>query len=73
MQLHVSLLSNGSFIPPVSLESQDKACRLGSQKAGEMLDCLVRNVCVKGEGVSGPPVYLLSRVPKHCFIGQWLP
>lgn len=67
------LLSNGSFIPPVSLDSQDKVCRLGSQKAGEMLDWLVRDVCLKGEGVSGPPVYLLSRVPKHCFIGQWLP
>lgn len=73
MQLNVPLLSNGSFIPPVSLESQDKACGLGSQKSREMLDWLVRDVCVKGEGVSGPPVYLLSGVPKHCFIGQWLP
>lgn len=57
--------------PPDPLESQDTACRLGSQKAGEMLD--FRDVCVKGEGVSRPPVYLLSRVPKHYFIGQWLP
>lgn len=71
MQLNVPLLSNDSFIPLVSLE--DKACGLGSQKAGETLDWLVRDVCVKGEGVSGPPVYLLSGVPKYCFIGQWLP
>lgn len=34
---------------------------------------VVRNVCVhREEGVNGSPVYLLSGVPKHSFIGQWL-
>lgn len=55
MQLSVSPQSKGELIPPGSLESQEKARRHGSQKAGEMLPWLVRNVCVKGERCKWTP------------------
>lgn len=51
----MSLYSQMAHSYPSSLESQEKACSLLSQKAGETLDWLVRNVYVKGERCKWTP------------------
>lgn len=74
MQPNIFLWSHRTLYPqsPSSRKRKQSRTLEGWVDAGPR-DRIVRNVCVDREkSVSGSPVYLLSGVSKHCFIGQWL-